>query len=61
MIVIVTGILRPAVNDCSSLPAAVIFSTQIFFMPFIPHTRGFFVCGYIENFGSNIINRLIHN
>ena len=44
MIVIVTGILRPAVNDYSSLPAAGTFSTQIilFFLPFIPYTRGIF-------------------
>jgi len=38
-----------------------LFLRKYYFILFIPHTRGFFVCGYIENFGSNIINRLIHN
>ena len=45
MIVIVTGILRPAVNDCSSLPAAGTFSTQIFFPLYTPHSWVFCLWG----------------
>ena len=33
-----------------------LFLRKYFFIPFITNTRGFFVCGYIEIFGSNIMN-----
>ena len=53
MIVIVTGFLRSAVNDCISLLAAGTFFSQIiyYFLPLYPTLVEFFVCGMGGRFG----------